>query len=391
MSALSGQHNNTQHFIFHGQVKPYFIICLVNVILSIITFGIFIPWALVRTRRYICENMELKGARFAYRARGGTILLSWLFILVVLTLVSLAQLFIIPDAEGVGTLLFILLALPFMIVKGISYHLMMTSLNSIHFNFQTSALRAWWVMIGMPVVMAALVTVMLSLIVRDPMSLSDMLFRAAVVLLLIFVASGVIYGLVYSHLMELIGNGLSFGANTFSILISSKRCIIIFLCAAAIMIPFILFIIWVLVSLFSGIMTSCMLGICNGSTAERYILTNSGWVVFCYLVLGIGAVLSKAYLWGALRNLAMNNLVLGESIRFRSTLTFSGMAPRLLGLVFLSAITLGLAYPWAKIGLLRYLAENTAVVGDLDSVSTDIEESQPEPNVTTRLCSGFVI
>ena len=120
-------------------------------------------------------------------------------------------------------------------------------------------------------------------------------------------------------------------------------------------------------------------------------MTNSGWVVFCYLVLGIGAVLSKAYLWGALRNLAMNNLVLGESIRFRSTLTFSGMAPRLLGLVFLSAITLGLAYPWAKIGLLRYLAENTAVVGDLDSVSTDIEESQPEPNVTTRLCSGFVI
>ena len=121
------------------------------------------------------------------------------------------------------------------------------------------------------------------------------------------------------------------------------------------------------------------------------MLANSGGIVFCYLVLGFGAVLSKAYLWGALRNLAINNLKLGESIQFRSTLTFSAMAPRLLSLVFLSSITLGLAYPWAKIRLLRYLAENTAVVGDLDSVSTASEGSQTEPDVTTRLCSGFVI
>jgi len=391
MSALSGQHNNTQHFIFHGQVKPYFIICLVNVILSVITFGIFIPWALVRNRRYICENMELQGARFAYRARGGTILLSWFFILAVLTLVSLALLFISPDAEAIGSLLFILLTLPLLIIKGISYHAMMTSLNTLHFNFQTSALRAWWVMIGMPVVMIALVAVILSFAGGYPTSIGDIVFRAIMVLLLIFVAGGVIYGVVYSHLLELIGNGLSFGANTFSVSINSKRCIIIFLSAMAIMIPFILFIIWVLLSLFSGMMTSCMLGICDATTAERHMLANSGGIVFCYLVLGFGAVLSKAYLWATLRNLAINNLKLGESIQFRSTLTFSGLAPRLLNLVFLSAITLGLAYPWAKIRLLRYLAENTAVVGDLDSVSTTSEGSQTEPDVTTRLCSGFVI
>lgn len=391
MSALSGQHNNTQHFIFHGQVKAYFIICLVNVILSMMTFGIFIPWALVRDRRYICENTELQGRRFAYRARGGTILLSWLFIFAVLTLVSLALLFIIPDAEGVGSLLVILLALPFIIVKGISYHAMMTSLNALHFNFQTSALRAWWVMVGMPVVMAALVMVMLSLAVGYPTSIGDMVFRAAVVLLLIFVAGGVIYGVVYSHLLELIGNGFSFGTNTFSVSISSKRCIIIFLWATAIMIPFILLIIWILLSLFSGMMTSCILGICDATTAERHMLANSGGIVFCYLVLGFGAVLSKAWLWVALRNLALNNLKLGDRIHFRSTLTFSGMAPRLLSLVFLSAITLGLAYPWARIRLLGYLAENTAVVGDLDNVSAAAEGSQPQPDVITRLCSGFVI
>lgn len=335
--------------------------------------------------------MELKGARFSYRARGGTILLSWLFIVAVLMLVSLAQLFIIPDAEGAGSLLFVLLALPFMIVKGIGYHAMMTSLNTLPFNFQTSALRAWWIIIGMPVLMATLVMVILSVAIGYPTSIGDILFRVSLVLLLIFVAGGVIYGIVYSHFLELIGNGLSFGSNAFSVLISSKRCIIIFLWAAAIMIPFVLLIIWVLVSLFSGMMVSCMLGICDADTGAKYILANSGGIVFCYLILGFGAVLSKAYLRTALGNLVINNLALGDSIHFRSTLTFSGMAPRLLGLVFLSAMTLGLAYPWAKIRLLRYLAENTAVVGDLDRVSTVSDVCQPEPNVTTRLCSGFVI
>jgi uncharacterized membrane protein YjgN (DUF898 family) len=67
--------------------------------------------------------------------------------------------------------------------------------------------------------------------------------------------------------------------------------------------------------------------------------------------------------------------VLGDHVHFRSTLTFCGLAPRILALTFLSLLTLGLAYPWFKIVLLRYLAENTTMVGELDSL--DLQPAAP--------------
>ncbi|MFW8079705.1 DUF898 family protein, partial [Klebsiella pneumoniae] len=73
MSMISGQLQRSGHsFVFHGQAGRYFIICLVNIIFSVITCGLFIPWAWVRSRRYLCENMEVNGARFAYHGRGIT-------------------------------------------------------------------------------------------------------------------------------------------------------------------------------------------------------------------------------------------------------------------------------------------------------------------------------
>jgi uncharacterized membrane protein YjgN (DUF898 family) len=37
--------NNRQTFIFHGKGLDYFLISLVNVLLSVITLGGYIPWA----------------------------------------------------------------------------------------------------------------------------------------------------------------------------------------------------------------------------------------------------------------------------------------------------------------------------------------------------------
>ncbi len=33
-------------FVFHGTGERYFLICVVNVLLTIITLGIYLPWAL---------------------------------------------------------------------------------------------------------------------------------------------------------------------------------------------------------------------------------------------------------------------------------------------------------------------------------------------------------
>ncbi len=391
MSVISGQQQSySRHLVFHGQVWPFFTICLVNVILSIITLGIFIPWAWVRSRRYLCENMELNGIRFGYHGRGITILLSWVLIFVVLVLLSLALAIFYPGSEGLEMLLFLIL-LPVMITKGLSYHAVMTSFGKIRFGFQCHPLRAWWVMLGMPVLIYVLMAVLLSMSGRYLgfyYGVTSMILSVVFLTLLMLLIIGITNGVVYSHWLELIGKGATFGKNKFNIHISTKRCVIIFLWATAILLPFIILFIVFLLSVFTQMITGCMFGMCNESTALLMALQHLGSVVGGYIFLAIGIVISMAYVWVALRNHALNNLQLGDRVHFRSTLTFSALAPRLLGLTFLSPLTLGLAYPWLKINLLRYIAANTAVVGELDSL--DLEpETAPQPAASGKLCSGF--
>ncbi|VTQ30083.1 Inner membrane protein yjgN [Streptococcus pneumoniae] len=52
-------------FVFHGTGERYFLICVVNVLLTIITLGIYLPWALMKCKRYLYANMEVNGQRFS--------------------------------------------------------------------------------------------------------------------------------------------------------------------------------------------------------------------------------------------------------------------------------------------------------------------------------------
>lgn len=391
MSMISGpQQSHNHRFVFHGQTWPYFVICLVNVILTIITCGIFIPWAWVRSRRYLCENIELNGTRLGYHGRGIAILLSWLLIFIALVILSLALAIFFPGSKGLEMLFFLVL-LPVMIAKGLSYHAMMTSFGKIRFGFQCHPLRAWWVMFGMPALMFILLLVIITMYGSSLNILygtSNIIISIVLITLLSLFSSCVISGIVYRHWLEIIGKGASLGKNKFNIYISTKRCMVIFLWAMAILIPFIALFIVFLLSAFSQMITGCMFGLCTESTALLMALQHLGTVVGGYFFFTIGVVLSTAYAWAALRNHAWNNLVLGDNIHFRSTLTFTGLAPRLLGLTFLSLFTLGLAYPWLKINLMRYIAANTAAIGELDSLNME-PDAAPQPKVSEKLCGGF--
>ena len=49
---------------FEGKGGEYFRIWIVNVLLSIVTLGIYSAWATVRTRRYFYANVKLAGEGF---------------------------------------------------------------------------------------------------------------------------------------------------------------------------------------------------------------------------------------------------------------------------------------------------------------------------------------
>ena len=55
-------------FSFTGKASEYFGIWIVNIILSVITLGIYSAWAKVRNKRYFYGNTKLNGSSFSYLA-----------------------------------------------------------------------------------------------------------------------------------------------------------------------------------------------------------------------------------------------------------------------------------------------------------------------------------
>ncbi|MBT9430766.1 DUF898 family protein, partial [Candidatus Symbiopectobacterium endolongispinus] len=68
MSDNISQGNGKHAVVFHGKSGEYFLIWLVNALLTTITLGIYSAWATVRTCRYFYGNTEINGDRFDYHA-----------------------------------------------------------------------------------------------------------------------------------------------------------------------------------------------------------------------------------------------------------------------------------------------------------------------------------
>lgn len=61
-------------FRFHGSGSEYFRIWIVNVLLTVLTLGIYSAWAKVRRQRYFLGNTDLDGSRFDYHGQPMAIL-----------------------------------------------------------------------------------------------------------------------------------------------------------------------------------------------------------------------------------------------------------------------------------------------------------------------------
>jgi len=63
---LADEQVSALRFTFHGDGKEYFKIWIVNLLLSIVTLGIYSAWAKVRNKKYFYGNTQLDGSSFEY-------------------------------------------------------------------------------------------------------------------------------------------------------------------------------------------------------------------------------------------------------------------------------------------------------------------------------------
>lgn len=379
-------------FDFHGRAGEYFIICLTNVILCIITLGIYTPWAMVRSRRYIYEHMELNGARFGYHATGLAIFLSWFCFFCYIVSISFVE--SIPELELVLLLAFFLV-LPVFMVKSIKYNAIMTTLNNVRFNFHSPLGRAWWVMMGLPVVLYILLAIVVLAIMNipgeDSYDIGAIITKAVLVFAIILVGVGVIAGIVYAKWISLVGEGGQFGVHRFSVAVSVKQCIKVCLLSMLILVPFLAVIAWLFSDIFGAIMLANMSGGMSDEMLGVLILDYMGQIIACYLLYFAAILLSTGYMWMGLRNHFMNNLTLADGgIRFHSGIAFHALVAQWVLIAVVSSITLGLAYPLMKIRYLRFLAANTWVDGDLDTLESTDHNEQPETGPIAVLSRGMM-
>ncbi|MDD9908391.1 MAG: YjgN family protein [Ahrensia sp.] len=320
-------------FQFFGSGSEYFGIWIVNVLLTVLTIGIYSAWAKVRNKRYFNGQTELDGFRFDYHARPVQILKGRIIVIVVLIVMAILNQ--LHPILAVAVLVFYAVALPWVIIRGLRFNANMTSYRNLRFHFEDTKWRAFKANILWPF----LATLSLGL-------LMPFASRANV---------------------RFLGNGHRFGQSRFSADPKLKPFYQALGVAMAILIAATALAALGAYTTFSRVTLIDP----NNTDPAAFLAFLFQAVVFVPFYLAF-FVASAAYAALA-RNAAFNVLALEGGHEFRSTVSVGSYCWIIVTNLILTIATIGLFIPWAKVRIARYLADNTTMLakGDLDRFVED--------------------
>ena len=314
-------------FEFRGNGRDFFAIWIVNLLLSIVTLGIYSAWAKVRTKKYMHQNTYVAGHNFDYHATGGQILIGRLIIIGALIIYSLASAF--APILALLMVLFVFAIGPYLIVRSAAFNARMSSWSNVRFNFQPDSMGgAYFVYMILPILVA------LTLYTTFPF-----LTRA----------------------MQRFGiNNHYLGNRRFSFDSGVGPFYKAFLISA---IPAILGL-FVFGSFISTIIQSSTFG----GTPEL----GAGFF-FGYVILILSFVIAAVIYQALIRNHIYAHANLGDH-GFESTVQVSAMLWIAVSNAVAIICSLGLLIPWAQVRMNRYLADNTAFLanGPIEEITGEI-------------------
>lgn len=316
-----------EQFEFRGNAREYFGIWIVNLLLSIVTIGIYSAWAKVRTKKYFYQNTYVAGRNFDYHATGMQILIGRIIIVVALVIIG------VLTAHPIGAVIFLfvwLFAVPLLLVRSFQFNARMSSWSNVRFSFIGEYGGAFAAYILYP--FFALLTLYTAFPFAD---------RA---------------------MRRFQTNNHMLGKTPFAF--SSK--IGPFYVAALAAISWIILACIVAVGLFIATGTSlpdpsALEQNTDPMAAIMPVLLIYGFMFF--------AMLPAATLYRAMtRNTVYNNTTLGGVHQFKSNVPPLGFLWLAITNLIAIVCTLGLLLPWAKVRMSHYLADHTAleVHGSLD-------------------------
>ena len=306
---------------FDGRAGEYFGIWFVNLILSILTLGIYSAWAKVRTERYFYGNTRIAGASFEYLAEPIAILKGRLIAYAVVIALGLSSKF--------APLLYSLLILavfsvmPILVVMGLRFRARYSAWRGVRFRFAERLGAGYGPFLGWPLLNAVTLTA--------------------------------VYPLVKRRQQEFVVEGHRFGRELFGFHGQAGRYYAVY---------------GVGLLLLFGVMIGAGLALSGafswaGETAAAFEFL-AGFYLALFPVL--------VYLHVRYVNLMWNNTSLGAH-RFESTLRVRDMLWLYFSNTIVIVCTIGLAVPWAMVRLARYRADHFALLatGSLDEFVAEAE------------------
>jgi uncharacterized membrane protein YjgN (DUF898 family) len=308
-------------FEFRGSGGEYFRIWIVNLLLTIITLGIYSAWAKVRRLRYFYGNTFLDGQSFDYHGQPLAILKGRLIVVAgYVVFIIASQMY--PVMAGLIALVLAIFGVPWIIMRSRKFQLRMTSYRNLRFNFHGTFGGAMAAFIGW-------------------------YFLAVITL-------GILFPVWIRKRVQYSLDNASYGNQQFTFLTGNgtyyKFCLITFCLGIAVYAGF-----------FAALKSMFDLG---GLATDIGAMANAGaqgWVLmfgFIVALLGIAG-----YYQASAVNAAFGGVQAGSQ-NMRSELRAWPLIGIFVSNLFAIVLTLGLYYPWAKVRQVRYQLENMAVDSD---------------------------
>ena len=301
-------------FVFTGNGFEYFKIWIVNILLSIVTLGIYSAWAKVRNKQYFYGNTFLDDASFSYTANPVKILIGRIIAFVFLVVYSVAGQLSVIAGTIMGILLFVFL--PWVICKSLRFNARYSSYRNVPFAFTGKVWGAacafiFWPMLG-------------------------------------FITLGILFPFAYYKQKHFIYGNHGYGTRPFSFSATVGSYYVVFLLTMAVCVLF------ALAAFFLGLVAHPILG---------------------GLLFSIIYLFTFAFFTVRVANINYNAITLKDHA-LRADWQFGGYLWLMVSNTFLIVLTLGLYIPWAKVRTASFKARYTSAlfVGDMNEFAAQEHE-----------------
>jgi len=349
---------------FTGSGSEYFKIWIVNILLTIVTLGLYTPWAKVRNRRYFYANSVLADRNFEYHATG-----KQLFIGFLIAMVFFIAYVILGEVYPLGNLILfavLFVAIPWLVWRSLIFNMKMTSFSNVHFAFTGKLGKAYINFFVFPffLILALYGGPILS-VVAMPMLMevgapSWVAILIPILMIASFVLAFYLMAVVKKRNTEYVINGSRYGQGKFEAKLKAKRFMMINLKTLGLSMLFMIFFSIILGA--TGVMDSlAVLGdpeaMKSGRMSPEFL--KSMGIIYGVMILIMIPIL--AYSLTRQRTYIYDNTLLDDRISFNSTLRARDMMFVMFTNILMVFLSLGFATPWAKVRMAKLVLENTEV------------------------------